>query len=116
MARDKYFAILEMDVTDMFWQIAQNEAIDAVSWAMALCRLRKLPLWFSIDKASEKTFDTVGKSSESNFVLVNEKQVERFAAFDMVHNRLFTSRRVVLAQGLKGVPIRGVISAQMAEI
>ena len=64
----------------------------------------------------EKTLDRIGKSSGSQFILVSEASVSRFVEFDTKQNNLFTIGGIILAQGAKGVPIGGFISAQLAEI
>ena len=42
--------------------------------------------------------------------------VTRFVRFDTYDNVLFVAGPVILRQGLRGVPIGGFISAQLAEI
>ena len=47
---------------------------------------------------------------------MSEEEVTRFVEYDLFDNVLFVLQRLVLQQGGAGVPIRGFISAQPAEL
>ena len=67
---------------------------------------RPKSLVFSISRQS-KHLDRVGRSTETSFhqVSVSAEQVQRFVGFDGEDNVLFVLGRLILRQGLRGVPI-----------
>ena len=107
----------EEDMADMFWEIPAEEVKQAARWAMQrMCANQRIKhALFSISRES-KHLDQVGTSAAQSFLVVDEAAIMRFFDFDLDQNVLFTAGGVVLAQGGKGVPIGGFISAQAAEL
>ena len=110
-------SLLEQDMSDMFWEIPGEEALQAVSWAVGECKkkLRGKTLWFSLSKEA-KCLDRLGKSADRQFTVVNDDHLTRFVKFDLQQNVLFVLGSLILRPGGKGVPIGGFISAQLAEL
>ena len=104
-------------MADMFWEISAEEVKQAARWAMRrMCaKQRTKHAAFSISCES-KHLDRVGTSAAQSFLVVEEAAIMRFLDLDLDQNVLFTAGGVVLAQGGKGVPIGGFISAQAAEL
>ena len=78
-------------------------------------RRRGTRLWFSLSREA-KSLDRIGKSSHKQFRILSEEEVTCFVDYDLFDNVLFVLQRLVLQQGGSGVPIRGFISAQLAEL
>ena len=72
-------------------------------------------LWFSIAKGGQRHLDRVATSS-SDFTTISFDEVKRYVVFDTEFCNLFTIGELIIQQGLKGVPIGGYLSAQLAEI
>ena len=104
-------------MADMFWEIPASDVKSAVQWALHTVRKkhRATNLSFSVSRESNH-LDRIGRSTAAGFTVVHEACVSRFVDFDLDDNVLFTAGGVILAQGGKGVPIGGFISAQAAEI
>ena len=107
----------EEDMADMFWEIQADEVKQAARWAMQrMCAKRRVKhALFSISRES-KHLDRVGTSAAQSFLVVSEAAIMRFLDLDLDQNVLSTAGGVVVAQGGKGVPIGGFISAQAAEL
>ena len=60
--------------------------------------------------------DRVGTASYSEFTTISFDEVKRYMVFDTEFCNLFTIGELIIQQGLKGVPIGGYLSAQVAEI
>ena len=105
------------DMADMFQEIPATDVKWAVQWALNAVRAkhRATNLSFSASKESNH-LDRIGRSTAPGYTVVREECVSRFVDFDLDNNVLFTAGGVILAQGGKGVPIGGFISAQAAEI
>ena len=107
-------SFFEKDMNHMFWEISQQEAVDAVDWAIKWCKICNKHLWSSTAKVGEEILDRFGRSSASHFLVVGEDRITRFVNFDT--NFLFTLGSIILSQGKKGVPIGGFSLAQIDEI
>ena len=72
-------SLLEQDMSDMFWEIPGEEALQAVSWAVGECKkkLRGKTLWFSLSKEA-KCLDRLGKSADCQFIVVNDDHLTMF--------------------------------------
>ena len=73
-------------------------------------------LWFSIAKGGLTHLDRVGLASSSDFYGISFDQALRYVLFDISQCNLFTLGQLIIQQGIKGVPIGGFLSAQLAEI
>ena len=60
--------------------------------------------------------DRIGTASSSDFYTISFEEVKRYVLFDTEFCNLFTTGELIIQQGLKGVPIGGYLSAQLAEI
>ena len=107
----------EEDMADFFWEIPADEVKQAARWAMQrMCAKQRIKhALFSISREI-KHLDRVGTSAAQSFLVVDEAAIMRFLDFDLDQNVLFAAGGVVLAQGGKGVPIGGFMSAQAPEL
>ena len=106
----------EMDIDNCFWNLDKHgvlKAVRKVAGRVRWGRKVKGDLWFSIAKGGDKTVDHMGKGSESSHRTVNLEDVLNFVEWDVFHNTDFVFGSLVLAQGDKGVPIGGFLSAQL---
>ena len=87
-----------------------------LEWAHKKLRGKKQNLWFSIAKGGQRHLDRIGKASSSDFTTMSFEEVRRYVLFDTEFCNLFTIGELIVRQGLKGVPIGGYLSAQLAEI
>lgn len=63
-----------------------------------------------------KHLDRLGSAASKDFYIVSSDQVLRYVKFDIEDCNLFTLGNLILKQGVKGVPIGGFLSAQLAEL
>ena len=108
----------EMDIDDMFWNLDKEEVVEAIegSIGIMLRGKRETNLWFSIHKSGERSLDRLGKSSCEDFFCFESTAVVKYVKWDLFNNTLFCVGPLVMAQGKRGVPIGGFISAQCAEL
>ena len=109
--------LVEKDMADMFWEIPLEQVVLSLEWALASLakKRRSTSLTFAVSKA-DKHLDHIGSAASNAFLNVTQDLVTRFVRFDTYDNVLFVAGPVILRQGLRGVPIGGFISAQLAEI
>ena len=77
---------------------------------------KRRQIWFCISKDGLRKSDRLGKGTFERFLNVSSDEVWRYVDFDFSFNNLFVLGPLVLRQGLKGVPIGGFLSAQLAEL
>ena len=111
------YSMVETDMADMFWEIPLEQVVLSLEWALASLakKRRSTSLTFAVSKA-DKHLDHIGSAASNAFLNVTQDLVTRFVRFDTYDNVLFVAGPVILRQGLRGVPIGGFISAQLAEI
>ena len=104
-------------MADMIWEIPAFDVKSALQWALHTVRKkhRATNLSFSVSRESNH-LDRIGRSTAAGCTVVHEAFVSRFVDFDLDDNVLFTAGGVIVAQGGKGNPIGGFISAQAAQI
>ena len=109
--------LVEEDMADMFWEIPLEQVVLSLEWALAnLAKKRcSTSLTFAVSNADEH-LDHIGSAASNAFLNLTQDMVTRFLRFDTYDNVLFVAGPVILRQGLRGVPIGGFISAQLAEI
>ena len=107
---------MEKDMDDMFWEIPLDQIMIALEWAHKKLRGKRQNLWFSIAKGGQRHLDRVGTASSSDFTTISFEEVKRYVLFDSEFCNLFTIAEHIIQQGLKGVPIGGYLSAQLAKI
>ena len=71
---------------------------------------------FAINKQGLKALDRLGTGASHGFHNVTGAEILRYVEFDLHDNVVFTLGPLLMAQGHKGVPIGGFLSAQLAEI
>ena len=108
---------IEKDMANRFWEIPLEQVTQSIDWAFSVLakKQRTSSLNFAVSKA-DKHLDHLGCASSNAFLNVQQDQVRRFVLFDTYDNVLFVAGPLILRQGLRGVPIGGFISAQLAEI
>ena len=89
------------------------KALNDVAERVRVGRKVRGALWFRIAEGGDKTLDHIGKGSEKKHRTVNLKHVLNFVKWDVFHKTEFVFGSAILAQGDKGVPIRGSLSAQL---
>ena len=77
---------------------------------------RKKLLWFSIHKSGKRSLDRLGKSASEDFFTFESCVVLKYVKWDLYKNTFFCIGPMIMAQGKRGVPIGGFISAQCAEL
>ena len=77
---------------------------------------RSWSMHFSIAKGGLRQRDWIGNSSSKDFNTISPTEVSRYVTFDTKVCNLLTLGPLILKQGLKGAPIGGFLSAQLAEI
>ena len=100
----------------MFWEIPLDQIVMAIDWAHSTLAGARDNLWFSIAKGGQKQLDRIGIASSSDFTPIPFQEVKHYVTFDTKFCNLYTLGELILQQGLKGVPIGGFLSAQLAEI
>lgn len=112
-----HIVLKERDMDDMFWQISRDQVKKSLKWAFQFINRSRTTknLFFSLSKM-DKAFDRIGKSTSEDFFILDVQMVERYLSWDLEENVLLTLDTTVMSQGTRGVPIRGFLSAQIAEL
>ena len=108
--------LAEKDMTDMFWEIPKPQIISALQWAIAKSKRRGKTCFFSIAKNGLNFLDRLGRATTRDFSILTAEEVVAFVNFDIFECDLLVLGPLILRQGLKGIPIGGFLSAQLAEI
>ena len=107
--------LFERDIDNCYWEMKKREVVQAISEAaQAVVEGRGVTgkLWFSVAKGGDKARDRVGKATCQFFYTIPLDAVMRYVRWDIRHNVWFCPGPVLMAQGDKGVPIGGFLSAQ----
>ena len=107
---------LEQDMEDMYWEVPKDEMLQSLTWALALLSKGKTVLSFSIAKGDLNELDRVGSASGEHFVVLTGRQVKIYVEFELFDNCFFTMGPLVLLQGTTGIPIGGLLSAQLTAL
>ena len=104
-------------MADRFSEIPLEQVTQSIDWAFSVLakKQRSSSLYFGMSKA-DKHLDHLGFALSNAFLNVQQDMVRCFVLFDTCDNLLFVAGPLILRQGLRGVPIGGFISTQLAEI
>ena len=106
--------LYERDMDNCYWEMKKQEVLDAIrESAQAVMDGRGVTgqLWFSVAKGGDKACDRVGKANSQLFHTIPFEAVLRYVTWDIRFNVWFCVGPVLMAQGDKGVPIGGFLSA-----
>ena len=106
----------ERDIDNAYWELDKGAVLEAVRQAARIVRTHRNVrggFWFSIAKGGLKSLDRVGKASDKGFRTIHLDEVVSFVNWDMHFNNLLCLWGVILKQQKKGIPIGGLLSAQL---
>ena len=108
----------EADIDDMYWEIDKNECLHAIDFAISKVRKmrREKTLTFALHRSGDKSLDRIGSSVCDDFYLLTASEVSKFVSWDLFENTIVVYGRLILQQGLRGVPIGGHLAGHCAEL
>ena len=110
----------EADMEDMYWQVDKKKCICSIEFSISkVCQTRRekqSDLRFSLHRSPNKSLDRLGSAASDEFPILTVTEVLKFLNWDLFSNTVVAYGRLVLQQGIKGVPIGGHLAGHCAEI
>ena len=110
----------EADIDDMYWELDKKKCISSIEFSISkVCQTRRekqSDLRFSLHRSGDKSLDRLGPAASYEFRILTVTEVLNFVNWDLFSNTVVAYGRLVLQQGIKGVPIGGHLAGHCAEI
>ena len=104
------------DIDNAYWELPKEGVYYSVKQASQLGRANRDMrgnFFSSIAKGGERKLDHIAKAADRGFRAFPLEDVLKFVRWDLAHTTLFEMDGWVLNRNIKGVPIGGVLSAQL---
>ena len=108
------------DIDDMYWELDKKKCISPIEFLISkVCQTRRekqSDLRFSLHRSGDKSLDRLGLAACDEFRVLTVTEVLKFVNWDLFSKAVVAYGRLVLQQGIKGVPIGGHLAGHCAEI